>query len=214
MPDVLLNSDEKPFSDMVDLVAPDVPGCPDVVIERAILNATRTFCQKTTWLRLHDVGPIAPVADVENYDLSDSLPDLVEVVSILSAYQGKRPLHPLPSSQVSKSKSLTATHFLHPGASHVGLHPIPLGAGLPVYLVVAIKPALAATGAYSALLDEFEQEIVHGAKAELKLQRQPWRDVELADYHMKEFRAGCGKALIRALRGNTGVGYRIVPEVV
>jgi len=213
MPDVLLNSEEKPFSDMVDLVAPDVPGCPDVVIERAILNATRTFCQKSTWLRLHDIGPITPIVDVENYDFSASLPALVEVVSILGAYQGKQTLNPLPSSLIARNKSLTATHFLHPGASHVGLYPIPMDAGLPVYLVVAIKPALTATGAYSALLDEFEQEIVHGAKAELKLQPQPWRDVELADYHMKEFRAGCGKALIRALRGNTGTGYRISPEV-
>ena len=204
----------KLFADLVYLIAPDVPGCPDPVIEQALLNAARTFCHKSTWLWLHDIGPIAPVADTAEYDISSLLPEGYEVVSVLQAYQGKRGLLPMPRRPISKSTARTATHFLSPSPAILGLHPIPLTAGEDVYLVVAAKPSISAAGADDTLLDEFQQEIIHGAKAELKLMPKPWRDVALADFHMREFRRGWAMALMRALRGNTGYVHTFMPEVV
>jgi hypothetical protein len=43
------------ISDLVPYVAPEVPGCNDVAIERAILDAARAFCA-ATWVWEHDTS--------------------------------------------------------------------------------------------------------------------------------------------------------------
>jgi len=201
---------------MTKLIAPEVPGCPDPIIEKAVLDNTRIFCFKSQLLRL-EIEPIALINGQAEYSIVP--PDGYETTGIARAWVNGRELGPMVRRPVKKPSGNSPTHWLYPSTNKISVHPIPNAkteaSSAEIEAEVFLRPTLTATGCEDEILDLYEPVIVSGAMGKLfSMSKKSWTDLQLSDFHMREFRRGLSEALVESLRGKTSYRHSAFPEIV
>jgi len=201
------------FADMINLVAPELPGCPDPLIEKAFLDISRIFCRDSTVYR-KELTPVTLVSGQGDYVLV--APDNYEVISISQAWYNGIALLPLTRRPVRKPTGNAPSYYLSSGTNAIGVHPIPndIAAGGEVEVEGILRPTLDATGAAEEILERWEDEIVAGVLSRLMSNtNKAWSNPDGSMRHAISFRRGVSKALLQSHRGNTPFAARVYPEV-
>lgn len=160
-------------SDLLRYVLPDVPGCPIVMVENAILTAAIEFCDKSLyWTYDHD--PITVVANVPEYELS--LPDDSQLIQILdTAKLNNKDISQRTrvwlNNNVTNWQTLTQNqpeHFYIQRPWVIRLVGIPMVTSINgLVLEIALKPTPTATTLPDVVFNEWFEAISYGARSKL-----------------------------------------------
>lgn len=205
------------YTSLYDQVLPDVPGVPQNVALNAIRNAVIEFCGRTKiWVIDHD--PISIVANESTYQFEP--PNGAVVSSIVAAWFGGVGIDPTTQAELNAEHTGwttltgTPTKYLQENSEEVILFRKPTSAltnGLT--MKVALKPKRNSTGVEAWIIEEYQEEIAHGAKARLfSMQKKPWSDAALASYHMGAFDDAIGKAGVKASKSLGKGAIRATPH--
>lgn len=204
------------FSDMVNRLAPSVPGCPAPVITTFIRDAAIEVCERTlAWRYVQDLIRLTP--GVFDYDFE--VPDDAEAHAILTASMNGVPISAVPLEKVQATQpSFPSEDSEERGPPQLLVHidpstfyTVPAPDDVRTYdvrMIVALKPTRTATGMDSAAMNDLETVIMHCALQHiLVLPEKTWSDRELAAYHAKQY---AFKAAERRARANVGSGRAVL----
>jgi len=205
------------FSDLVNRIAPSVPGCPQPVIVTFIKAAAIDVCERTNAWR-YEHATITTTAGTYEYSF---VPESeAEVFSVITAsingnkltpttLEALHRIYPKYPSSVAAERATPRYFFqISPITFHVGL--VPDNSTDTIEMFVSQRPTRASTGMNEATMDDVEDAIVHGTLQQLlTLPERTWSDTELAAYHAKQF---IFKVNERRARANIGAG-RAAPTV-
>jgi hypothetical protein len=201
----------KLWSDLYDLVMPDLPGCPFAAVNSALRQSAIAFCaQSLAWKEEHP--PIAVLAETAEYAFIPPTGAAVHAITYaqfngkeISSQTGELNL----ASKAWRNQTGTPEHVLG-GATSLRLVPEPDAAGT-LAMTVALKPSASAAGIDEGLFNEYREAIVHGALARLMLSpRKPYTNTQLAQYHQQQFAIETAMAGTRAARSFTRAPLRTV----
>lgn len=202
------------YSGWLDYVVPDVPGITNPLAEQAIRNAVIDFCRRSR-LYQKKLAAINVVGGTPTYTVT---PDTGTLVSdFLTVLVNGKPIDPQTEAWLDANVTnwrTTATGparaYISPANNQLTIVPTPsesIASGLVV--TVAQRPTRASTECPDWLLEDYAEEIAHGAKWRLfAMKRKPWSDPGLAKFHMGEFNAAVGMAGARASQARTRTRLR------
>lgn len=182
----------KPITDISRLVAPEVPGCPGLMIDDAVRFAAIELCRRVPVLRKDDYSQTMTAG----YNFYDH-PTGFLVRRIHQAWlDGKKITvsHPDLMKEADgdwMNETGTPTALI---ADEKGYRPYPLGTG-DVTAMVSLVPAPDAQELDDLLVDEYAETISAGAKA--RLLEKPavtWSNPKLGAYYMDLFEQGIDDA--------------------
>ena len=180
----------KAWADFHPYVLPDVPGCPEPMLDQALRETARDFCTRTkAWAEWMD-----PLTASSARALYEFEPDAgTEVVAALAATVGEDGYavigaQALPAAwQDGKQGCVKDKTLIHVSSKEFILYPAP-SAGQRITLQLALRPTMAGTGVGDVIFDEFAEAIAAGAKAKLMARpRKEWTDLQSAAMYGMEF---------------------------
>lgn len=196
-------------------VLPDVLGCPEPTVERAIQNAARDFCERSRIWRddlpqiltagLQAIYPIAYPEESEGVELIGATLDGVDIK-----------LETADDNKPSQRRSPVATgteRVLTQDLVSVQLMPTPAAdaIGRVLILTAILKPGEFASGLPDRFADKHRLAISNGALAKLLVaNKAPWANPQLAKIKGDEFEAAIKRASSKAWKGNTNVPKRTI----
>lgn len=194
----------KPWSEFYDFTLPDLPGCPEAMLDHALREAAIVFCaQSLAWRWAHpDIAVLAgsdryayaPPADAGVHALTWAKFNEQEIDA--AAGEGDIRIRDW------RNQSGTPEYVLGE-ADGIQLVPKPDLPGT-LRLEVALKPSPEAAGIDDAIFSEYREAIAHGAIGRLMLApNKPYTNGQLAGLHQYEFRVRTGAAGTQRARNNT-----------
>lgn len=200
-----------PILDLLPLVLPYLPGCPEISAEAALREAAIDFCERA--LVVQKVLPaITPTQGATRYELTLD-PD-ERVAKLLSAKCNGRPLSlttPAGADDAPDSLGPVAAVYLA-GPRALGVYPTPAAAGAAITPRVAIKPARTATTLPDDLVEDYAADIAQGAIARCAMEPgQPYTNAEVAGAASAVFEGRITKAKVDAFNANSRADQRVPP---
>lgn len=206
----------------LDYVLPDVPGAGIALVTQEIRNACIALCSETLCYP-HEPDPIDIVASQRDYVLT--LPTGTQVVAVTHAKASDTEIFPKSDAQldalygvygidwrdIAVTGDVSYYQMTDPGNGTMRLVLTP-ASGVTDGLVVtlALAPSIAATTVPDWLLSQHHYAIAHGAKHALfSMQRKPWTNAILAEFHGSKFEIAKGRADTSAAKGNTRAPLRV-----
>lgn len=192
------------YSELVNLIRPEVPNAPQKLIIEHIRNATIRFCDRSRWLE-RDLIAINVVAGEKDYELTAggdySIINLVNLFydgNELIEKSEERIAHlfavetPLPKYYLFKERGVIRL---------AGLPTAAIAGGLTGRAV--IKPSRIAVEASDELFEAYQEPILAGAKFRLmSMPEKPWSSPEMAAYYSNEFISGIREARVEIRRAH------------
>ncbi|MEO7320362.1 MAG: hypothetical protein ABIW02_01850 [Nitrosospira sp.] len=191
----------KPWSDFYDLIMPDLPGCPFVVVDNALRQSAISFCEQSLAWRW-DHPDISIAAGTAAYAFTP--PEGASVHSIIRAVlDGEE----IASHAVETDLMIAgwrnrsgAPRYVLGGPTAVTLVPNPDKAGI-LTMTVALKPSPVSAGIEDSQFQEYREAIIHGGLARLMLSpKKPYTSTQLAAYHQQHFSIKTAAAGLRVAR--------------
>ena len=195
---------------------PLVPGCSDVLVENAILNATIEFATKSTAIH-YEMDAVSVVSGTNEYQFeppADS--EIAAIVSgnmdgdVLSILSAKLANYRYPRHREFNGRPEA---ILRLDNSNFRLYPTPdtsFPSGL--YLTVALKPTRTATSVPDIVYEEFKDAIIYGSAYRLMaMPNKDWTNNQKSSYYRALFDEQIQMAKREAERSPDGavpiVGY-------
>jgi hypothetical protein len=198
-----------------DEIRQDLPGCPDVAIDRGVLRACSRFCDKTLMWQ-YELTAIDIVDGTYEYTLTPPANSLI--VSLVWVKDDSSKVKPKSESWLDQmlgkgwrtAESSTATYcYMNANKDTLRLYAIPTEdktGGLEVK--VSLKPDHTATTVEDFLYNDYYDAISYGARAYLfSMKEMPWVDLENQAYYDDMFKNEIGKAKANLITGFSGTGY-------
>lgn len=206
------------LADFYPYVSPDLPGCPDETLRRAIVQSVQTLCKKAhVWRELQD--PVALVDNVREYE--PDVPSGARIVNIEEVFCGSRPLDAvtlaslkwkLPDWQTSQGNE----PVFYMGANDWGvinLYPLPKNPTGSITMRVEFEPLMTATALPDFLLQRYQDAIEMGVKARcMIMSKVAWSDPVMAGYWRTQFESAVGDATINMLHERNSGSIRVQPR--
>lgn len=173
----------KLWADFHPYVLPDVPGCPEPMLDQALRETARDFCTRTkAWAEWMDPFTASSARALYEFE-----PDAgTEVVAALAATVGKDEYTVLGSKdlpaawQDGEQGKVKDKTLIHVNSKEFILYPAP-SAGQRITLQLALRPTMAGTGVGDVIFEEFTEAIAAGAKSKLMAKpRKEWTDLQTA----------------------------------
>ena len=201
------------FSSLYPLIAPEVLGCPGIVMDSAILRASIEFCERSTAWR-QPLQPLTLADGVAEYPLI--FPDGARLVVIRQGEVklGNVALLPIKDPSLIFSQSGTPTRYAQRGFDSLILWPTPAGvSGRQVTVFAVLAPKLSAATIPDVLADRYCEAVAEGAKAILKrMPNQPWGDPASAADHRQAFINKAAEARIEQENGLVAGSLTVKPR--
>ena len=196
------------------MIAPEVMGCPSIVIDNAVLRAAVEFCEKSTaWRVLLD--PIPLVDGTAEYALPLPADSRLVVIREKEVKLGGHALMPVSDPAIlSQTRTGVPSHYYQRTHGAVVLYPTPASAdGLALTIFAVLAPKLSATTLPDILTDRYYEAISEGAKGILKrMPNQPWSDPARAADHYRLFQVKTAEARIEFEHGLVAGSMTITPR--
>lgn len=162
-------------------IAPYAPSCPDPVMERHVIDATRSFCEATRCWRATD--SIAITGDEEQILCVDASATLFEIEQ---ARFNERDLEPVSYTQVRRDDEGEPRLIAQVNPQAVILSPH--GEAGTLTISMFLKPAQDAQSLPDFLFEQFGEFIAQGALATiLSIPNLPYSNPGLAAYNAARF---------------------------
>jgi len=204
------------FSDLVNRLAPSVPGCPQPVVLNYVRDAAIEACERTLAWRYEQPDirltpgvvdyPFEIPASTEIHAIITTSVNGVRVAAVtLETIHGLYPKYP----DNSTDQLSTPRYIVHIDPDTFYVAPPPdANTTYDVAMFVALKPLRDASGMDKSIMDDLETAIMHGALQHLLvLPERTWSDKELAAYHAKQYTF---KVAERRARVNVGSGRAVL----
>lgn len=190
-----------PWSDFYDLIMPDLPGCPFMVVDNALRQSAISFCEQSLAWRW-DHPDISVAGGMAAYAFAPPAGAAVHSI-IHAALDGKEIESHAGESSINiadwRHRSGTPRYVLG-GPTAVMLAPSPDTAGI-LRMIVALKPSPVSPGIDDSQFNEYREAIIHGGLARLMLSpKKPYTDAQLAAYHQQQFSIKTAAAGLRVSR--------------
>jgi hypothetical protein len=192
----------KKWESFYPYVLPDVRGCPDPVIDQALVLAARDFCARTLVWQV-DTDATTTIADVSDYDFD--INQQQEVVKFSSATLNGRDLpviaeNDLPTdwrANMAQQRECTFT------LDRITFTIVPTpSAEVELTTKLIVQPSLSATGIEDSIYDQYARQIAFGAKAILMMANdKPYSNLPLAAANQSMFDQAIARAAIVRSRG-------------
>jgi len=197
------------ITEWIPRIAPAVPLCPKQVIEEAIVNICRDFCQKTQLWNNNALTAIDIVDGTADYDLASTSGDIVGITAV---EVDDTPINPVTVEELDRKNRLwrqTVTErsswYVVGMADSLKLVYEPdddITGGLEVW--VSLKPLKTATTVEDFLYRDYEEGITFGAIGEiLQIPGMPWSSLETGDYFTKKYEYVRSVAKLKKFTGRT-----------
>lgn len=183
---------------------PQLPDCPNIIVEHEVKRAAQTFFEKTrAWAVTLDSESVA----AGDYEIVLAASSGQEIVRVNQAWYDGVSLTPgsadYLANQTSDAWQLhqgTPTAFVQETPNVVRLYPIPVNNSTTGLVVrAAIKPSDSASGIPDELAAKYRDAIASGAKGRLMLYaNKPWSNPELGMKHEGDFNATMAHANLDA----------------
>ena len=206
------------LADFYQYVSPDLPGCPDETLRRAIVQSVQTMCRKAhIWRELQD--PIQLVNGVREYE--PDVPSGARIVNIEEVFCGARTLEAVTLSALSwKLPDWQAAESSEPvfymGANDWGVinvYPLPRNPLGEITLRAEFEPLMTATVLPDFLLQRYQEAIEMGAKARCMITpKTTWADPVMSEYWRVRFDDAVGEATIKMLHERNSGSIRVQPR--
>jgi hypothetical protein len=211
----------KRLEDFYPFILPEVLGCPEPVVDHALVSTMIDFCEKTLVHQV-DLDPITVVRGIIDYELDPPInqtlitrvmkvfykdteltavaPDDVRVAQLYNKYfEGVQPQEGTPRMYVQKDPR-TISIFPFPQETE----------RLALTLRAALKPTRSATQFDDILYEEYAETIGHGTVSRLAMQSgKTYTDLKLAGLKNVLYTAGVNVARQRASRGSTRANQQV-----
>lgn len=198
------------YTDFYDEIMPDVPGLIPTLATQAIRDAVIEFCRLSKRYT-YSPSAINVVADTHTYAITP--PAGTVVYTEKSVFYNDLKINPASEQELDAlykdwretTGSGVPKYFYWPSQNNIRLVRTPdesITGGLE--LTVILKPTRASTSCPDWILEDYVDAISHGAKYRLfSMQRKPWTDAGLAQFHYGEFKTRCAEAAGDAARDGT-----------
>jgi hypothetical protein len=209
------------LSEFVKYVAPDVVGCPDVIMERAVIQTCRDFCDKTWILSKVLTIPIVST-DIDTYqnnsvelELNEALDTNTKAIAFKSFFVNKQSVILSYVDAVEDSdlfKNRTDQKFFTFTRDNLALV-YPFSGACTVDCEVISMPTMDATTLSDVLFDRCIEGITAGTLA--RLFRQPnksWTSLELVPYMDRTYRNAVIETKRRLNKSNTRGSLIVQPR--
>lgn len=192
----------------------EMPRCPAMTAERAVLDAAIEFC-KRTYVYVIDHAAIDAVAGQAEYAWNPGAG--LKVVRPEKIWYNELGIDPVGSDDLSElytywpSETATPKYYLQEKVESLLLVPKPdTSATGAIKAKVSVRPDLTATGIDDALFDKYVTEINFGARAILfAMAKTDWYDTNLAGYNSRRFEAAIGSVAALTARQHTRAPLRV-----
>jgi hypothetical protein len=196
----------KLWIDFYDLAKPEVPGCPDIVLDNALRQSAIVFFEMSlAWrVKLDDI-PI--VAGTNTYAYTPPTGSVVHSITFatfngqeIAAHTGESDLQ----NRIWDWRNQSGMpEYVLGGLSSLVLVPNPDCAGT-LSLIVALKPSADSVGIDDDLFNEWKEGIIDGALARLMASpKKPYSYPEGSSFHQVQFMVRTGHASSRVAKGFT-----------
>lgn len=206
------------WNDFFPHVLPDVPGCPKAIARTAIRDAAIEFCKRTQlWTAESNATGI--VVDEPHYTYAPETG--AQVAATKAVWVSGLRIDPITKAILDTNysgwKTTTGTpsrwYGTEPGT--IRLYPIPdeaISGGLLVD--VALKPSRTATTCPDFLLEDWAEEIAHGAKSKLlTMKGRPWSGDGRGSY--AQFERAIARAKGEVNKSQTGESLSVeIPNIL
>lgn len=200
------------FQAWIPQLAPELPECPVPLMLRALRNATREFCQRSTFWRVEH-APITQVTaesgGVGRYELT--IPEGAAIVEVVDpilhrfepAYLKAESWLNMNWPQWQAKTGSRAVYYLRPSLTSIRLVPYPTTVeAAAIRVTLALQPSPIATGVDDAIYQDQYEAITAGALAELMNQNnKPWTDIKRALVEAMRFKEAIAKGKGRIVAG-------------
>lgn len=199
--------------DFARWILPEVLGCPDPVVDQAIVSTVYEFCDQTgAWDEVQDAQTVE--VGVGDYDIP--APTGAIPLRVLDVSLDGRLLQSAPY-RTSLLTLNVATPIAYTSSIERGLirlAPAPTVSGGQLVVRAAYAPSMTATILPDFLMQRFAEVIASGTKARLQLMPGvSWSNPTLASVYAQRFNNGMLDARTEALYGRNNGSIRIEPKV-
>jgi len=194
------------YSDFSPYVRPEVQGCPDFVLERAVRDSAIEFCRRTD---IYTPEPefITIISGLNEYAVS--LPTGTELNHILDVFNDKVALEPVSYNQLllklgDENTTGTPKYYAQRDNADFYIAPIPADAD-SFRVLYSVKPTSSSTSIPDTIGKENRELISHGALYRLQMMSgQPWSNPSAAGSNKQLFEREVGRAIRQVKYGFSG----------
>jgi hypothetical protein len=193
------------FSDLSAYIRPEVQGCPDHLIERAVRDSCIDFCRRTD-VYMPEPEAVTVVKGVNEYALS--LPTGTELNHIIDIYNDTAPLKPVSYTKLlsilgNETEQGTPQYYAQRDNTDFYLAKIP-NRDYSLKVVFSVKPSSTSTSIPDTVGKEYREILVHGALYRLQMMNQPWGNANLAGSNKQLFDREVGVTVRQVKYGFSG----------
>ena len=204
------------ITEFVPYIAPEVIGCPALLVKAKIVQATIEMCKRSeVWQ--YDHPDISMTALDTGFALVPPAGSLV--VDILEMNWGDVPLLPKLVSFLKtkyhnwRTETGDPLYYVRTVPTTVTAVPAPSVDGT-ISLRVSLKPTSSITAVEDHLFNDHYETIAAGAKYYLmSMPNQKWSDGNMASYYLKLFNQGIAEAGVDVAQGGVKARIRVTPNV-
>lgn len=194
-------------------ITPEVLGCPDPVVDQAIVSTVFEFCdQSGAWDEVQD--PVTVEAGVSDYDIP--APAGAIALRVMDVLLNGRPLRSVSFKEAAMTQQVAAPTVYTSSVERgiVRLSPAPKETGDQLQVRAVYAPAMTATVLPDFLMQRHAETIAAGTKARLQLMPGvTWSNPSLASVYAQRFQSGLIDARMESLYGRNNGAIRIEPKV-
>lgn len=194
------------YADFSQFIRPEVQGCPDYMIERAVRDSAVDFCTRTD-VYVAEPEFVTIVQNVNEYDLSIDAGS--ELNHILDVFNNTTKLKPVSYSVLLGAlgnESTTGTPQYYAQRDNTQFYLAPIPATTESYRVLySLKPSSTSTSIPDTIGKEYREAISHGALFRLQMMAgQPFGNLSLAGTNRDLFEKAIGRTIRQVKYGFSG----------
>ena len=208
------------YSTLVPEILPEILGCPDTTIERAVRDASIELCENALIYTV-DQDPVSVTKGLTEVDLD--IPTGTRLVQVLRAMLGQNQMDRMSREDLFASGRPWQTDAGRPVvitySSETAIRLVPIADQAlteKLYIRFAVAPLRASTSIPDAIAERYYKEISYGAKASLLLiPGQAWSNPQLAMAHRSAFERGMREARLTSSQDSVASMRRFrIPRAV
>jgi hypothetical protein len=194
------------YADFSQFIRPEVQGCPDYMIERAVRDSAVDFCTRTD-VYVAEPEFVTIVQNVNEYDLS--IDEGSELNHILDIFNNTTKLKPVSYSVLlgalgNESTTGTPQYYAQRDNTQFYLAPIP-STSSSYRVLYSLKPSSTSTSIPDTIGKEYREAISHGALFRLQMMAgQPFGNLSLAGTNRDLFEKSIGRTIRQVKYGFSG----------
>lgn len=202
------------FLDFAPFIRPEVQGCPDFLLERAVRDAATDFCRRTD-VYLAEPEYIQISAGVNEYSVT--IPTGTELNHIVDIYNNNVALNPVSFTELLKRLGDEDTrgnpkYYAQRDNTDFYLAPIPADKDT-LRVLYSLKPTSSSTSIPDTIGKEYREIISHGALFRLQMMAgQPFSNPNFGAINRDLFEKEVGRTIRQSKYGFSGGSLTCKPR--